>query len=107
MVYGDDDDDIDEALRGFTYNTFQIRTESEDEPSATKEQLKSLNEKIDQLLLASKASSSDAYSKAAIESLFECITKEHAAKAEKMNKAVNDSAKVCKLTIGKVGNIIF
>lgn len=75
MVYGDDDDDIDEALRGFTYNTFQIRTESEDEPSATKEQLKSLNEKIDQLLLASKASSSDAYSKDSFRYVFKRITK--------------------------------
>ncbi|CAI9297972.1 unnamed protein product [Lactuca saligna] len=82
MVSGDDDD-TDEALVGFTYSPFQIRIESEDEPSATKEQLNSLHEKIYQMLLASKASSFDDYSKATVESLFKRIMKEHAANAEK------------------------
>ncbi|CAI9282409.1 unnamed protein product [Lactuca saligna] len=51
MIFGDDDDD---DLGGFTYRPFQIRTESEDEATVTKRKLKSLHEKIDQLLLASK-----------------------------------------------------
>ncbi|CAI9269369.1 unnamed protein product [Lactuca saligna] len=105
MVFGDDDDN-DEALGGFTYSPFQIRTESKHEPSATNEQLKSLHEKIHQLLLASKASSSDAYSKAAIDSLFERITKEHGANAEKTNMVVDDSAEVCKLMTEKVNKLI-
>ncbi|CAI9298309.1 unnamed protein product [Lactuca saligna] len=103
MIFGDDDDD---DLGGFTYRPFQIRTESEDEATVTKGQLKSLHEKIDQLLLASKASSSEAYSKETVESLFECITKEHAENVAKVNKAVSDSADVCKSTTEKVDKLI-
>ncbi|CAI9266168.1 unnamed protein product [Lactuca saligna] len=105
MVFGDDDD-IDEALGGFTYSPFKIRSENEDEPSATKEQLKSLHEKIGQLLLVSKSSSSDSYSKEAVESLFECVTKEHAANVEKMSKAIGDSTEVCKMMTKKVDKLI-
>lgn len=63
--------------------------------------------KIDQLLLASKTSSSEAYSKATVESLFERIMKEHSANAEKITKAVVDSAEVCKITTEKVDKQIF
>lgn len=103
MIFGDDDDN----LGGFTYSSFQIRTDSEDEATVLKGQLKSLHEKLDQLLLASKASSSEAYSKAAVESLFERTTKEHANNTLKMIKAVSDSTKVCKTTIEKFDKLIF
>ncbi|CAI9280389.1 unnamed protein product [Lactuca saligna] len=56
-----------------------------------KGQLQSLHEKIDQLLLASKASSSEAYSKVVVGSLFECITKEHVDNDAKRNKAMTNS----------------
>ncbi|CAI9297798.1 unnamed protein product [Lactuca saligna] len=62
---------------------------------------------FDQLLLASNTSSSEAYSKAAIEFLFERIMKEHAAKVEKMNNAVADSAEVCKITTDKVDKLYY
>ncbi|CAI9303781.1 unnamed protein product [Lactuca saligna] len=61
---------------------------------------------IDQLLLASKDSSSEAYSKAAVEYPFEQITKEHVANAEKTNKVVANSAEVCKITTEKVNKLI-
>ncbi|CAI9282322.1 unnamed protein product [Lactuca saligna] len=54
------DEDADDDLAGFTYSPFQIRTESEDEATVSKAQLKAIHEKLDQLVLASKASSSDA-----------------------------------------------
>ncbi|CAI9293790.1 unnamed protein product [Lactuca saligna] len=105
MIFGNDDED--ETLEGFTYNPFHIRTNSKDEPSVAKVQLQSLHEKIDQLLLASKTSSSEAYSKATVESVFERIMKEHSANAEKMTKAIVDSAEVCKITTEKVDKLIF
>lgn len=67
MIFGDDADD---DLGGLTYSSFQIRTESEDEATVTKGQPKTIHEKLDQLLLASNASSSEAYLKVAFESLF-------------------------------------
>ncbi|CAI9263693.1 unnamed protein product [Lactuca saligna] len=67
MIVGDTGDDDD--LGGFTYSPFQIRTESEYEASVSKGKLKSIHEKLDQLLLASKASSTEAYSKATVELL--------------------------------------
>ena len=60
MLFGDDEDD---DLDGFDYSSFQIRIASEDEVSTTKEELKSLHEKIDQLLLASQVSTFEATSK--------------------------------------------
>lgn len=88
MIFRDDGDDDD--LGRFTYNPFQIRTESEAEATVSKGQLKVIHKKLDQLLLASKASSSDSYSKATVESLFEHIMKEHAENAAKMNVAVSE-----------------
>lgn len=67
MIFGDAED---EDLGGFTYSPFQIRTDSEVETLVTKGQLQSLHDELDQLFLLSKASSSEAYSKAAVESLF-------------------------------------
>ncbi|CAH1445352.1 unnamed protein product [Lactuca virosa] len=87
-IFRDDGDDDD--LGGFTYSPFQIRTESEDEATVSKGQLKAIHKKLDQLLLASKASSSDVYSKATVESLFERITKEHAENVAKMNVVVSE-----------------
>ncbi|CAI9291651.1 unnamed protein product [Lactuca saligna] len=94
MIFGDDDGNDD--IGRFTNNPFQIRIESKDEVAITKWQLQSLHEKIDQLLLASKDSSSEAYSKAVVESLFERTTKEHKSNVAKMNKAVADFVEVCK-----------
>nr|KAJ0203038.1 hypothetical protein LSAT_V11C500245520 [Lactuca sativa] len=68
MLFGNHEDDY---LDGFTYSPFQIRTDSEDEVSTVKRELKSLHEKIDQLLLASQVSTSEAYSKAVVESILE------------------------------------
>ncbi|CAI9299909.1 unnamed protein product [Lactuca saligna] len=68
MIFGDDgDDDLDR----FAYNYFQIRIDNEDELSTMKGELKSLHEKIDQLLLASKVSTSQAYSKTVVELILE------------------------------------
>ncbi|CAI9281543.1 unnamed protein product [Lactuca saligna] len=69
-------------------------------------QLKVINEKLDQLLLASKSSFYDAYSKAAVESLFERITNEHEENAKKMNASVFEFAEVCKSTTKKVNKLI-
>ncbi|CAI9280613.1 unnamed protein product [Lactuca saligna] len=69
MIFGHDGDEDD--LGGFTYSPFQIWTDNEDEALISKGQLKAINEKLDQLLLASKDSSSGAYSKATVESLYE------------------------------------
>ncbi|CAI9274242.1 unnamed protein product [Lactuca saligna] len=104
MIFGDDG--VDDDLGGFTYSPFQIRTKSEDETTVSKGQLKATLEKLDQLLLASKASSSDAYSKENVDSLFERITKEHAENATKMNTTVLEYADVCKSTTEKVDKLI-
>nr|KAJ0211851.1 hypothetical protein LSAT_V11C400204640 [Lactuca sativa] len=58
------------------------------------------------LILSTKDSSSDAYVKAVIESLFEQFSKEHTANADKINKVVADSAEVCKTTTEKVDTLI-
>ncbi|CAI9261136.1 unnamed protein product [Lactuca saligna] len=71
-----------------------------------KGKFKSFHEKIYQLLLASKASSSEAYSKETIKSLFQRITKEHAENDAQMNKAVSESTEVCKSTTEKVDKLI-
>ena len=71
-----------------------------------KEEIKSLHEKIDQLLLVTKASSFEAYSKAAVESIIKRVMKEHVANDMTMSKAVSDSADVCKTTTGKVDKLI-
>ncbi|CAI9285794.1 unnamed protein product [Lactuca saligna] len=104
MIFGDDGDDDD--LGGFTYSPFMIRTESEDEATVSKGQLKAIHEKLDQLLLASKAYSFDAYSKEIVESLFENITKEHVANAANMNASVLESTDVCKSTTENVNKLI-
>nr|KAJ0215179.1 hypothetical protein LSAT_V11C300140950 [Lactuca sativa] len=91
MIFGEDDDD----LGRFTYSPFQIRTQRKDEATMSQGQLRSLHEKIDQLLLASKASSSKSESQ-----------KENVANATTMSKAVSDSAEVCKPTTEKVDKLI-
>ena len=101
MIFGDEDD----YLSGFTYSPFQIRIDDEDEASIMKDKLKSLHATIDQLLLASKASSSKAYSIVAVESILEQVTKEHAANAMTMSKIVSDSADVCKTTTKKLDKL--
>ncbi|CAI9275000.1 unnamed protein product [Lactuca saligna] len=85
---------------------FQIRIDSEDEASTTKGDLKSLHEKIGQLILASKPSFSEAYSKAVVESILERLIKEHASNTSTMTKEVSDSADVCKSTTEKVDKLI-
>ncbi|CAI9274444.1 unnamed protein product [Lactuca saligna] len=52
IIFGDDNN---RNLGGFTCSPFQIRTESEDEDNVTKGKLKSLHEKIDQLILLKSA----------------------------------------------------
>ncbi|CAI9298585.1 unnamed protein product [Lactuca saligna] len=88
MIFGDDEDDMGR----FTYSPFQFRIDSEDEASATKGELKSHHDKIDQLILASKASSSETYSKEAVESILERVIKEHATNASTMTKNTYDSS---------------
>ncbi|CAI9269315.1 unnamed protein product [Lactuca saligna] len=102
MIFGDEEE---EDLGGFTYSPFQITTESEDETLVTKGQLKSLHDNIDQLLLSTKASSSESYSKAAVNSLFGTLTKEHSDNIEKMNKSVDASAEVWKTMTEKVDKL--
>nr|KAJ0218999.1 hypothetical protein LSAT_V11C300141000 [Lactuca sativa] len=91
MIFGEDDDD----LGRFTYSPFQIQTQRKDEATMSQGQLRSLHEKIDQLLLASKSSSSKSESQ-----------KENVANATTMSKAVSDSAEVCKPTTEKVDKLI-
>ena len=91
-------DDEDEYLRVFTYSPFQIRTENDGEEQVTKGKLQSLHENIDQLLQSTNASSTDDYAKAAVESLFKRIMKQHSASIETSNKAVVDFVEVCKST---------
>lgn len=103
MLFGDDkDDDLD----GFAYNPFQIRIDCEDEVSATRGEHKSLHEKIDQLLLASQLSTSEAYYKAVVESILKRVTKEHSANVSTLSKAVSDSTDANKATIEKVDKLI-
>ncbi|CAI9293870.1 unnamed protein product [Lactuca saligna] len=78
-----------------------------EEPTANPEPLVHNTEgTTNQELLSSKSSSSDAYSKATVESLFECITKQHVANAAKMNAAVSKSADVRKSTTQKFNKLI-
>ncbi|CAI9296932.1 unnamed protein product [Lactuca saligna] len=65
MLFRDDD------LDRFAYSPFQIMIDEEDEVSTMKGELKSLHEKIDQLLLAFQVSTSEVYSKAVVESILE------------------------------------
>ncbi|CAI9293042.1 unnamed protein product [Lactuca saligna] len=101
-IYGDDNDDF----TGFTYSPSNIRTEIDDKAPVTRGQLKTINEKLDSLLQASKASSSDEYSQATMMSLLQTLTKEHSANLEKTNKAVDTSTSVCNTTTEKVNKLI-
>ncbi|CAI9273275.1 unnamed protein product [Lactuca saligna] len=102
MIFVDDEDD----MGGFTYSPFQISIDSEDEASATKGELKSLHANIDQLILASNPSSSSSYSKVGVEFILERVTREHATNTSTMNKAVSDSADVCKSTTEKFNKLL-
>nr|KAJ0198027.1 hypothetical protein LSAT_V11C700377880 [Lactuca sativa] len=103
MIFGDDEDD---DLDGFAYSLFQRRIGSEDEVYTMKGELKSLHEKIDQLILASKVSTSEAYSKAIVQSTIERVTKEHTANASTLSKVVSESSDVCKTVTKKVNKLI-
>ncbi|CAI9303713.1 unnamed protein product [Lactuca saligna] len=71
-----------------------------------KGELQSLHEKIDQLLLASKVSTSEAYSKVVIESILDRVTKEHSTNVSTLSKAVSDSTDACKEITEKVDKLI-
>ncbi|CAI9283915.1 unnamed protein product [Lactuca saligna] len=103
MLLRDDEDDDSE---GFDYSPFQIRIDSEDKVSTTYRELKSLHEKIDQLLLASTASTSAACTKSTVESILERVTKEHFANDPTLSKAVSDSSDVSKATTEKTDKLI-
>ncbi|CAI9284419.1 unnamed protein product [Lactuca saligna] len=103
MVFCDDED---KDIEGFNYSPFQIRTEKDDVEHITTGQLQSLHEKIDQLLQSTKASSTDDYAKAAVESLFERIMKQHNASVDTSNKVVANFAEVCMSTTEKVDKLI-
>ncbi|CAI9304132.1 unnamed protein product [Lactuca saligna] len=66
----------------FSNSSFNTKTESNDEAPVTRGQLKAIHTKLDSLLHASKASSTDDYSQETIKSLLETLTKEHSAKLE-------------------------
>ncbi|CAI9289885.1 unnamed protein product [Lactuca saligna] len=102
MIYGDDVDDF----VGFTYSLFNIMTKSADEAPVTRGQLKAIHEKLDSLLHASKAPSTDDYSKETVKSLLETLTKEHSANLEKMNMAVDASATICNNSNEKFDKLI-
>ncbi|CAI9269763.1 unnamed protein product [Lactuca saligna] len=102
MIYGGDDDDFE----GFTYSPFNIQIERDDEALVTRGKLKAINEKLDSLLQASKASSSDEYSQVTMKPFLETLTKEHSANLEKTNKVVDASASVCNTTTEKVDKLI-
>nr|KAJ0185769.1 hypothetical protein LSAT_V11C900501550 [Lactuca sativa] len=94
-------DDKDDDLDLFAYSPFQIQIDGEDEVSTMKGELKYLHEKIDQLLLASQVSTSEAYSKTAVESILERVTKEQYANVSTLSKAFYDSIVVFKATTEK------
>nr|KAJ0209922.1 hypothetical protein LSAT_V11C400209070 [Lactuca sativa] len=86
MLFGDDDD---EDLEAFSFSPFQIRVDNDDD-----------------LFLASNASTSKAYSKAAVESILERVTKEHNGNSSSFSKAVSDSTVVCKEMTEKFDKLI-
>ncbi|CAI9285238.1 unnamed protein product [Lactuca saligna] len=102
MIYCGDDDDF----AGFTYNSFIIKTESDDEALVTRGKLKAIHENLDLLLQSSKASSGEDYSQETGKSFLETLTKEQSANLEKMNKVVDDFASVCNNMNEKVDKII-
>lgn len=101
MIFGNDDNFV-----GFTYSSFNIKTESDEEAPITKGKLKAIHEKLDSLLHATKTSSTDDYSQATVKSILETLTKEHTANLEKMNKAVDASSTVCNKTTEKEDKVI-
>ncbi|CAI9278951.1 unnamed protein product [Lactuca saligna] len=103
MIYRDDEDE----LPGFTFSPFTVHNESDDEAPVTKGQLKSINEKLDTLLQASKLSSSDEYSQASIKFILETLTKEHSTNLEKINNVVNASTSICNETTEKVDKLSY
>ncbi|CAH1436110.1 unnamed protein product [Lactuca virosa] len=96
---------------------------AEDEPVRTEEQEHVHNEEGEQvhneppvrteapspnreLILASKVSTSEAYSKAAVESILDRVTKEHTANVSTLSNVVSDSTSVCKSPTEKVVKLI-
>lgn len=106
-------DDSDTFFKGdgFGFRTFQIgpftvQEDSDDDAPVTQCQFKVITEKLDSLINSSQASSSDAYSKAAVEAFFQPMTKEHQANLDKVNQAVSDSTIMCKGVIEGSKNCI-
>ncbi|CAI9278325.1 unnamed protein product [Lactuca saligna] len=87
----------------FTKSTISHHTSAT--PISSVNELKYLHEKINQLLLESKASTSEAYSKTTVESILERVTKEHSTNVSSLSKVVSDSTDVCKPTTEKVDKI--
>nr|KAJ0202079.1 hypothetical protein LSAT_V11C600329050 [Lactuca sativa] len=61
---------------------------------------------LDQLLLASSVSTSEAYSKVAVEAILQRVTKEHTVNTSTFSMVVSDSAVVCKEMTEKVNKLI-
>ncbi|CAI9280548.1 unnamed protein product [Lactuca saligna] len=87
-------------------NEDSTKTSLDEEAPVTRGQLKEIHEKLYLLLHALKASSTDDYSQATVKSLLDTLTKEHSAKLENMNNAVDASTTVCKNTTETVDKLI-
>ncbi|CAI9265644.1 unnamed protein product [Lactuca saligna] len=94
-------------FEAFVYRPFTVQEDNDEDVLVTKWQLEAINENLETLLLSTKASFSNDYYGEAIKAFLETLTKEHIANLDKTNKAVDDSASVCKETTEKVDKLIF
>ncbi|CAI9285127.1 unnamed protein product [Lactuca saligna] len=91
MIYGDGEED----LACYTYSSFNVRDDNDDEALITQRQFKVLIEKLDSLISSSRDFSYEACSKAAVEAFFHSLIKEHQANLDKANQVVSNSPALC------------
>ncbi|XP_052624904.1 uncharacterized protein LOC128132397 [Lactuca sativa] len=87
-ILGGEDFEFDSTY----FSPYRVQSDDDDDEPVTKRHLKSVNEKLDQLL---SSSSSGAYSEAALKALFSSVVTEHSATLSAVAKAIEASTSLC------------
>lgn len=101
-IFGDDTG----YFNDFTFSSFNIQDDGDDDAPVTKGKIKAINEKLDYLLYSSKTSSSTEYSLEPVKALIQTFTKEHVDTLQAFTKAVENSNKVVREMTEKVEKLL-
>ena len=102
-IFGDDHDDFQD----FHYSSFNVQPSSDDKDEPmTKEQFKTLNEKLDTLLESSKTSTNTEYTYECVKAIIATFTKKHAKSLDASTKVVENSEKTIHEATEKVEKLV-